>query len=155
MPIFRVSIKPKPPKTHLYPYIWLKSTIHVFEIVQKPCYPLKAQMGQNIFKKLFIKYKLCPVIKKIHITFYFDFFLCITDKVYAIYVQKLHGPIGQKNELQVDFSHKFSKMSFLIERPSKNSHLYGLIKNNHSKVRILNEWKKEIALKGFDKLFTS
>ena len=42
-----------------------------------------------------------------------------------------------KNEIQVNFSQNFSKMSFfLIERPLLNTHLYGLIKNNSSKAHI-------------------
>ena len=45
---------------------------------------------------------MCPVIIQIHITFYFDFW-CITDELYAIFVQKLHELSLAENVLPVDF----------------------------------------------------
>ena len=44
-----------------------------------------------------------------------------------------------KNELPVDFSQISLKMTFfLIERPLINAHLYGLNKNNSSKLFYIN-----------------
>ena len=70
-------------------------------------------MRQKFTKKLkmSLKYKMCPVMIQIHRTFYFHL-LCLTDELYAIYVQILHGLLKQKTNFRVDFSHKFSKNEF-------------------------------------------
>ena len=66
------------------------------------------------FKKILLKFKIRPVIIKIHRTFQYEV-LCIIGELYAIYVPKLYGLLWQKkNELRVDFSQKLSKMSFFF-----------------------------------------
>ena len=84
---------------------------------------------------------MCPLIFLKSIELSILIFLCITDELYAVYVQKLHGLLKQKKiKLRVDFSRKFSKNEcFLIERPKKNAYFYGLIKSNPSKAHLLGE----------------
>ena len=64
-----------------------------------------------------------------------------------------------KNEVQDDFSTKFSKkLVFLIERPSNNAHSYDLNLKNHSKAHCIdggmNEELGTIFFKFFEKVVT-